>query len=87
VQQDGKTRANSPSEVTELYIYIYIWLLMYRKPSAIINTMIAQYFRPYIAEMEMRKLTETAEVQGYYCRGEPEHEQRSFRGVGDISRC
>jgi hypothetical protein len=63
VQQDGKTRANSPSEVTELYIYI--WLLMYRKPAAIINTMIAQYFRPYIAEMEMRKLTETAEEQGY----------------------
>lgn len=85
MQQDGKTRANSPSEVTELYIYI--WLLMYRKPAAIINTMIAQYFRPYIAEMEMRKLTETAEEQGYYCRGEPEHEQRRFRGVGDISRC
>ncbi|KAJ6943696.1 hypothetical protein NC652_009217 [Populus alba x Populus x berolinensis] len=43
--------------------------------------------RPSIAEMEMRKLTETAEVQGYYCRGEPEHEQRRFRGVGDIPRC
>lgn len=41
MQQDGKTsRANSPSEVTELYIYI--WLLMYGKPAAIINTMISQ---------------------------------------------